>query len=256
MTVTTVSPVPDFLKILAHDLRWQLLSTLTESDRRVQELVETLQRPQNLISYHLRQLRTHHLVHERRSSADARDVYYSLDLAQLQRLYQDSGEALHPALTSDKPQPQPEILSPESASYRVPFLCTHNSARSQLAEGILRAQGGPDVQVFSAGSEPSGVNPLAVHAAAAIGIDISQHQSRHLDEFIGQSFTYIITVCDKVREVCPVFPDEPQQIHWSLADPAAVTGSEEERFQAFLQTARELTTRIGYLLLIRRRRQS
>ncbi len=114
MTVTTVSPVPDFLKILAHDLRWQLLSTLTESDRRVQELVETLQRPQNLISYHLRQLRTHHLVHERRSSADARDVYYSLDLAQLQRLYQDSGEALHPALTSDKAQPQPENLSPES----------------------------------------------------------------------------------------------------------------------------------------------
>ena len=99
------------------------------------------------------------------------------------------------------------------------------------------------------------MNPLAVRAAAAIGLDISQHQSRHLDEFIGQSFTYIITVCDKVREVCPVFPDEPQQIHWSLADPAAVTGSEEERFQAFLQTASELTTRIGYLLLMRRRRQ-
>ena len=256
MTVTTVSPVPDFLKILAHDLRWQLLSTLTESDRRVQELVETLQRPQNLISYHLRQLRTHHLVHERRSSADARDVYYSLDLAQLQRLYQDSGKALHPALTSDKVQPQPENLSPESASYRVLFLCTHNSARSQLAEGILRAQGGPEVQVFSAGSEPSGVNPLAVRAAAAMGLDISQQQSQHLDEFVGQFFDYIITVCDKVREVCPVFPGEPQQMHWSFPDPAAVTGLEEERFQAFLQTARELTTRISYLLLMMRRRQS
>jgi ArsR family transcriptional regulator, arsenate/arsenite/antimonite-responsive transcriptional repressor / arsenate reductase (thioredoxin) len=242
----------EFLKLLAHDVRWQLVAALAESDRRVQELVERLQRPQNLVSYHLRLLRERQVVRERRSSADGRDVYYSLDLEQLRALYLESGQTLHPALACAS-----TVLAEVNGEgeggkqpFRVLFLCTHNSARSQLAEGILRATGGDLVEVFSAGSEPGTVHPLAIRAAAAMTIDISQQQAKHIDEFAGQTFDYVITVCDKVREACPVFPGDPQQIHWSFADPAAVTGTEEEKFQAFLQTARELSTRISYLRLM------
>lgn len=243
-------PVPDILKLLAHDVRWQMLTALVESDRRVQELVEILQRPQNLVSYHLRLLREGQVVHERRSSADGRDVYYSLDLDHLREMYVDGGQLLHPALVEDVER---EVVA-EERPYRVLFLCTHNSARSQLAEGILRAHGGDLVQVFSAGSEPGQVHPLAIRAAAAMQIDISEQRSQHMDEFVGQPFDYIITVCDRVREVCPVFPDDHKQIHWSFPDPAEVPGSEEAQYQAFVQTARELSTRIHYLLLMMERR--
>lgn len=260
-----VPPLPDFLKLLAHDVRWQLVSALADSDRRVHELVALLQRPQNLVSYHLRLLRQGRLVQERRSSADGRDVYYSLDLEQVRRLYCSSGQALHPALAcaaaaapagADAPDTAETAVSRQPRRpVRVLFLCTHNSARSQLAQGILRASGGERVAVCSAGSDPTAVHPLAVRAAAALGLDISAQQATHLDAFTGQTFDYIITVCDRVRETCPVFPDDPRQIHWSFPDPAAVTGGEEAQFQAFLQTAREVATRIHYLLLQLDRRQ-
>ncbi len=257
----TVNPTLDFLKLLAHDVRWTLVASLAESDRRVQELVELLQRPQNLISYHLRLLRDGHMVKERRSSADGRDVYYSLDLDHLRSLYLESGQALHPALACAEPvatalQTAAVTTNEDGETkrpFRVLFLCTHNSARSQLAEGILRANGGSLVDVFSAGSETDQVHPLAIRAAASIQIDISSQRSKNMDEFTGQTFDYIITVCDRVREVCPVFPGDPHQIHWSFPDPAAVAGSDEEQFQAFLQTARELSTRINYLRLMMER---
>ncbi len=252
-------PVPDFLKLLAHDVRWQLLTVLAESDRRVQELVSLLQRPQNLISYHLRLLREGQMVKERRSSADGRDVYYSLDLEYMRTGYWASGQALHPHLACTEPVAPIEIraLREGERPLRVLFLCTHNSARSQLAEGILRATASDWVEVASAGSEPGQVHPLAVQAAATLHIDISGQRAKHLDEFAGQTFDYIITVCDQVREVCPVFPEDPHQIHWSFPDPTAVGGSEEEQWPAFLQTARELATRIGYLrLMMMRRHQS
>ncbi len=245
----------DFLKLLAHDVRWQLLAVLAESDRRVQELAGLLQRPQNLISYHLGLLREERVVKERRSSADGRDVYYSLDLEHLRALYHSSGEALHPALApTSLPESGSDITGVRPV--RVIFLCTHNSARSQLAEGILRASGDPSLEVFSAGSEPSSVHRLASRAAQAINIDISGQRSKHMAEFAGQSFDYVITVCDRVREVCPVFPGDPHRIHWSFPDPAAVEGTEEEQYQAFLQTARDLTTRISYLRLVMERRRN
>lgn len=253
MIATTHSPL-NFLKLVSHDIRWQIIAALTESDRRVQELVEGLQRPQNLISYHLRLLREGQVITERRSSADGRDVYYSLDISQLRALYIASGQALHPALTPVDSQPAAEKGNEEKRPFRVIFLCTHNSARSQLAEGILRAYGGDLVEVFSAGNEPDQIHPIAIRVAAAMQIDISNQRSKHMAEFAGQSFDYVITVCDRVREVCPVFPGDPRQIHWSFPDPAAVAGSEDEQFQAFLQTARELSTRIHYLRLMMERR--
>lgn len=127
---------------------------------------------------------------------------------------------------------------------RVLFLCTHNSARSQMAEGILRHFGGERFEVYSAGTEPSRVNPLAIRAMREAGIDISDHSSKSVNEFFGRHFDYIITVCDQANESCPVFPGDPQRIHWSFPDPSAVEGSEEVRYRAFERTARELTLRL------------
>ena len=248
----SLSDAPDFLKMLAHELRWHLLAALARGDHRVQELVTLLGRPQNLVSYHLRQLRDARLVHERRSSHDARDVYYSLDLQRLQTLYGASGEALHPALCPRERAMRHNGGGGPSPS-RVLFLCTQNSARSQMAEGLLRSMGGERVQAFSGGSEPGAVHPLAVEAMQAMNIDISGQRAKHLEQFVGQPFDYIITVCDRVREVCPVFPGDPERIHWSFEDPAAMEGPWEARYQAFVTTARELSRRIGYLLLLIRR---
>jgi len=248
MSATALSQQPPaFLKLLAHDLRWRLVSALARSDHRVNELVRLLDQPMNLVSYHLKQLRDQQLVTERRSSADGRDVYYSLDLDLLRTRYFATGAALHPALSTSGSTKMDSLQVRRPT--RVLFLCTHNSARSQMAEAILRRLGGERVVVFSAGSEPSQVHPQAVQAMAAIGIDISQQQSKHLDTLAGQSFGYIITVCDRVREVCPLFPDDPERIHWSFADPAAVEdGTAQER--AFQQTAQQLVTRVRHLLTL------
>jgi protein-tyrosine-phosphatase len=118
-----------------------------------------------------------------------------------------------------------------------------------MAEGILRHFGGSRVAAFSAGSQPAAVHPDAVRVLAAMGIDISQQRSKHLDSFADQSFDYIITVCDRVREVCPLFPNDPQRIHWSFPDPAAIEDA-DERAYAFRQTAQQLVTRIRYLLTL------
>lgn len=238
---------PPVLTLLAHEVRWQLVRALALSDYRVQELVNRIGRPLNLVSYHLKQLRAHQLVTERRSSADARDVYYHLDLERLHTLYLTSGEALHPTVTGCEPVPvaETQVASPA----RILFLCTHNSARSQMAEALVRHFGGKRVLAFSAGSQPADVHPEAVRAMATMGIDISQQQSKHLDVFANQSFDYIITVCDRVREVCPLFPDDPERIHWSFADPAAVADA-AARERAFQQTAQQLVLRIRHLLTL------
>jgi protein-tyrosine-phosphatase len=244
---------PDLFKLLAHDIRWRILQLLARSDYSGQEFVRKLKLPQNLASYHLRLLAEHGLLHERRSSADERSIYYSLDLGVLRSLYFTSGEALHPLLSP----PEPFLpVGEESRSYSLPtpvrvlFLCTQNSARSQMAEGILRTLGAGYVEVSSAGSHPSHLHPLAVRACAALGIDISQQRSKHVDELAGQSFHYILTVCDRVRESCPAYPGEPERMHWSFADPCAVEGSEEEQYQVFEQTALQLMTRIRSLLIL------
>lgn len=249
----SMTPPPVFV-LLAHEVRWQLICALTGSDYRVQELVEYVGRPLNLVSYHLKQLRDHRLVSERRSSADARDVYYHLDLERLHALYVTSGEALHPLFGSSigTAQTDNERNMPPA---RVLFLCTHNSARSQMAEGIARALGKGRIEAFSAGNEPATVHPDARRALADMGIDISQQHSKHLEEFSGQGFNYIITTCDRMREVCPVFPDDPERIHWSFPDPAAIDDP-DERYQQFQAIARELVTRIHHLIIFIERKRA
>jgi arsenate reductase (thioredoxin) len=118
---------------------------------------------------------------------------------------------------------------------RVLILCTANSARSQMAEGLLRALAGEHFDVFSAGSQPSTVNPLAIAAMDERGIDIRSHRSKHLQEYLAEPFEYVITVCDNAAESCPIFPGPAQRIHWSFPDPAAVQGSEAERLASFRQ---------------------
>lgn len=254
-TVIPITPLPDILKLLADDLRWQLVQALALSDRKVQELVGVVGRPMNLVSYHLRRLREGNLVREHRSIADGRDVYYSLDLNTLKVLYYDSGAAIHPALCS-APEQTAMSTTDTLPPTRVLFLCTHNSARSQMAEALLKSLGKQRVSVESAGTEPSVVNPFAVQAMAERGIDIGDNRSKHLNEFLGQEWDYIITTCDSARESCPVFPGDPLQIHWSFPDPSAVEGSDTEKLKAFRKTAQELTFRINHLLiLIDRQRQ-
>ena len=123
---------------------------------------------------------------------------------------------------------------------RVLILCTGNSARSQMAEGLLRHDAGGRLEVESAGVQPSAVKPEAVAAMIEIGIDITSQRSKHVDEFSGQHFDYVITVCDHANETCPIFPGAPTRMHWSVPDPAAVHGS--GRFEAFRSARNTLRT--------------
>ena len=127
---------------------------------------------------------------------------------------------------------------------RVLFLCTHNSARSQMAEGLLRNLAGGKFDVFSAGTEQTKVQPLAIEAMREIGIDIASHTSKTLEAFTGQTFDYVITVCDRANESCPIFPGGTQRIHWSFDDPTAATGSHDDRLRKFQQVRDEIQERL------------
>jgi arsenate reductase (thioredoxin) len=128
---------------------------------------------------------------------------------------------------------------------RVLFVCTGNSARSQMAEAVLRRLGGDDFEVHSAGTEPKGVHPLTLRVLADAGIDWSAATSKSVQEFLGQPFDYVITVCDNARQTCPVFPGVHRSLHWDLEDPAEVEGSPADKLAAFERTYAELLERIG-----------
>ena len=127
---------------------------------------------------------------------------------------------------------------------KVLIICTGNAARSQMAEGLLRHDAGDRFEVFSAGIYPSYVRPLAIEAMREVGIDISAHRSKSVEEFVDQDMDYVITVCDHANEVCPVFPARTKRIHWSIADPAAIDGDDETRLQAFRAARDELRARL------------
>jgi arsenate reductase len=127
---------------------------------------------------------------------------------------------------------------------RVLFLCTHNSARSQMAEGFLRHLAGDRVEVASAGTEARGVNPLAVRAMAEAGVDISRQSSKSLDRFLDDRWDYVVTVCDGANEACPVFPRAATRVHWSFDDPSSARGSDDERLAVFRRVRDEIEARI------------
>jgi len=244
--VLSVTP-PEFLQLTGHPLRWQLLGELARSDRTVHELTGLVGEAQNLVSYHLGKLREAGLVSTRRSSADGRDAYYTADLTRIGELLTATAGALHPGLRLTPPSGGSDGSGPA----RVLFLCTGNSARSQMAEALIRERSGGAVQAYSAGSHPKPLHPNAVRVMREEhGIDLAGHESKHLSVFADQHFDWVISLCDRVREVCPEFPGDPEAIHWSIPDPAAGHADDEASYPAFQQTAAELETRIGFLLAV------
>ena len=127
---------------------------------------------------------------------------------------------------------------------RVLILCTGNSARSQMAEGLLRHLAGDRFDVASAGVAPTAVRPEAIAVMRELGIDISHHRSKSVDEFLGQDFDYVITVCDNANEQCPIFPSNTKRIHWSFEDPAAAAGDEQARLAVFRRVRDEIFDRL------------
>lgn len=132
---------------------------------------------------------------------------------------------------------------------KVLFLCTHNSARSQMAEGLLRRMGGSEYQVYSAGTEKTFVRPQAIQVMAELGIDISEHESKTLNQYLKRSFDEVITVCDDANEACPIFPNTKRRRHWSFRDPSKATGTPEEILNVYRNVRNEIQDRIKIELL-------
>ena len=238
-----------FLQLVADPQRWRLLGELARSDRRVGELSELVEKPQNLVSYHLGELRSAGLISARRSSADGRDTYYRVDLARCGDMFVNAGAALHPGVRLGSFPVGVPSTTPGAKKQRVLFLCTGNSARSQIAEALLEERSDHTITARSAGSLPKTLHPNAVRVMAERGIDISGRSTKHFDRFARHRFDHVITLCDKVREICPEFPGQPTTAHWSMADPAADAGSDDDAtYPAFVRTADEIETRIDFLL--------
>jgi len=241
-----VSPgeLVQFFRALGDETRLAIVRLLALTDLRAGEIVAHLRMLQNAVSYHLKHLRAIGVLRDRRSSVDARDVYYRVDHERLSALYLAAGDALQPGLSTSS-----EASDADGAemSLRILFLCTHNSARSQIGEALARRLGGGQVEAYSAGSHPTELHPVTVELLQALGEDPARYRSKLLDQYLGQDFHYIITVCDRVREQCPTFPDDEIQIHWSFPDPTEVIGLVEQR-RAFATLRREMETRLRYLL--------
>lgn len=244
-------PPTDLFQLVGHPLRWLLLGELARSDRTVHELTGLLLQPQNLVSYHLGKLRDAGLVTMQQSSADRRDSYYAIDLTRLGKLLSNAAVLLHPGLHP----PPPPVLPVVSMPKRVLFLCTGNSARSQIAEALVRVHSRDAVEAFSAGSSPKPLHPNACKVMREEhGIDLSSHTSKHLSEFVGDRFDVVVSLCDRVREICleiiTEFKGEPTRIHWSIRNPANDALADEISYPVFQQVAAELQIRIGFLLAV------
>ena len=135
-----------------------------------------------------------------------------------------------------------------SKKTRVLFLCTHNSARSQIAEGWLRQQYGDSFEAFSAGTEATAVRPLAIRAMQEVGVDISRQESKTLDHYVGEPWDYVITVCDQANQACPMFPGGKHRLHWSLPDPSIAMGTEEQQLAVYREVRDGIRRRIDELV--------
>lgn len=124
------------------------------------------------------------------------------------------------------------------------FLCTHNSARSQMAEGLLRSMAGDRFESHSAGTEQTRVHPLAIVAMKELGVDLSTHRSKLSDEYVDRPFDYVVTVCDRAKESCPIFPGAKKMLHWSFDDPSAAKGTDEERLAEFRRIRDQIAERL------------
>ena len=221
---------------------------LASGDRRVRELVAAAGQRQNLVSYHLRQLRAGGLVTARRSSFDGRDTYYSLDLDGCAQALAGAASALHPGLALLPAAGPEQAAVPGAARRRVLFVCTGNSSRSPMAEGLLRYRAGARVEAASAGIRPRPLHPDAVAVMRdRYRIDIAGHRPVPVETAARERFDFVISLCDKAREACPEFPGRPRLIHWSLPDPAVGEGG-LAGYPAFERAAAGLDARIGFLL--------
>ena len=238
---------PELLRLLGHPLRWQILAELARSDRHVGELVALVGEPQNGVSYHLARLLSAGLVSVRRSSADGRGAYYIVDLTRCGELLAGAGGALHPGLRLGFPSYARPVRKGRRPA-RVLFLCTGNSLRSPMAEALLARRGEDNVRVASAGSHPKPVHPLAIRVLAEHGIDLAEHRPRHVDELARRRFDLVITLCDRMREVCPELSGAPDLVHWSIPDPAVTNVSAAQARSAVRVLGAELERRIGFLL--------
>lgn len=232
---------PEFLQLVGHPLRWRLLGELAHSDRTVDELRELVGERHNLVSYHLAKLRDGRLIVGRRSAADRRDAYYTVDLARIGSLLTAAGGMLHPGI---RLAPANEKVRPRAA--KVLFLCTGNSARSQMAEALIKERSGGVIKAYSAGREPKALHPNAARVMREeYGIDLTGYAPKHLNIFAKRKFDRVISLCDLLRENCPEFGDDT--IHWSIANPA--TGEPDQvTYPLFQKTAAELAIRIEFLV--------
>ena len=241
-----VGQPPPFVRLASHPLRWRLMQELVRSDRAVAELMTLVDEQQSLVSYHLRLLRDGGLVSARRSTADRRDSYYAINLVACREALHSAGTALHPALHVATVPPPERRTASSGRRRRVLFLCTGNSARSQMAEALLVHMSSGTIEARSAGSNPKQLHPNAVRVLRTRGIDISANRTKHLDEFRFDRFDEVITLCDRVREVCPEFPSHPELVHWSIPDPALDGSTNRASYPAFEHTADELAARISF----------
>jgi protein-tyrosine-phosphatase/DNA-binding transcriptional ArsR family regulator len=247
---------PAVLQALGNDLRWQIVNELSRSDLKVGELTVATGQPQNLVSYHLRLLREASLVRERRGSADGRDIYYSLDRRAVTTGLVDAITAVHPGagLSLSGRLPKHSNLTKRATS--VLFLCTGNSARSQIAEAILRQLGGRHMRVRSAGTHPVGVHPQVPRILAARGIHAGALRSKSVAEFVARPFDYVVTLCDVARTERIVVGGQPQLMHWSIPDPVAARGGRAAVSRAFVLVTDEIEGRVKDLYADLRIRES